>query len=204
MSKRSLASCLSDMAILVPARAGSKRIPGKNMRPVGGKPLLYWTLKPLHDLGFLNRTWVLTDYPEAARYANAMGARVMVRPARLADGPMESLVQWAVASPAVASFRHFLLLQPTSPLRDRTLIQLFLEHVIRQAPVACHSVYNGRDNGAFYYFTWDWFASTGLIRCPLAEPYHMLGDDSVDVDEYQDLIDADAILRSRNVSSTYH
>ncbi len=102
---------------LVPARAGSKAIPGKNLVPVGGRPLLAWTVEAALSSARLTRTVVSTDSPEIAAVARALGAEVLDRPAELAqDGtPMVDVVLHALRE--LGACDVLVLLQPTSPLR---------------------------------------------------------------------------------------
>ncbi len=102
-----------DVLGLIPARGGSKGIPRKNLAPVGGKPLLAWTVEAAQEAAELTRVVVSTDDDEIAA---AAGVEVLRRPAELAadDTPMLDVVRHAIAelSPDVV-----VLLQPTSPLR---------------------------------------------------------------------------------------
>lgn len=108
---------------LIPARGGSKGLPGKNIRSFLGKPLIARTIETAKDSGMAGRILVSTDDPEIARVSEACGAEVpFLRPAEIA----------ADASPVLAAALHaldwleehdgwkaewLLLLQPTSPLR---------------------------------------------------------------------------------------
>ncbi len=71
---------------VIPARGGSKRIPGKNIRPLGGRPLLAHTVEAALDSGLFARTVVSTDSPEIAELAVRAGAEVpFIRDESLAD-----------------------------------------------------------------------------------------------------------------------
>jgi CMP-N-acetylneuraminic acid synthetase len=98
---------------LIPARGGSKGIPRKNLAPVGGRPLLAWTVDAARAATELTRTVVSTDDDEIAA---AAAAEVLCRPAELAEDvtPMVAVVKHAVEelAPDVV-----VVLQPTSPLR---------------------------------------------------------------------------------------
>ena len=102
-----------DVLGLIPARGGSKGVPRKNLVPVGGKPLLAWTVEAALGATELTRVVVSTDDDEIA---SAAEVDVLRRPAELAadDTPMLDVVRHAVAElrPDVV-----VLLQPTSPLR---------------------------------------------------------------------------------------
>ena len=56
---------MSDKVIsLIPARGGSKGVPDKNIKPIAGKPLLYWCLKATMDCKEIDEIWVATDSPK--------------------------------------------------------------------------------------------------------------------------------------------
>ncbi len=71
---------------LVPLRGGSKSIPGKNIRPIAGKPLCAWTLEAACGASCIQEVWVSTDSEEIARTIRALGlpVQVLMRPAELA------------------------------------------------------------------------------------------------------------------------
>jgi CMP-N-acetylneuraminic acid synthetase len=114
---------------LIPARGGSKGLPGKNIRPFLGKPLIARSIDAARDSGVAGRIVVSTDDREIADVSLAHGAEVpFLRPEDIA----------ADASPVLAAALHavdwfiehenwqaswLLLLQPTSPLRTPGDIQ---------------------------------------------------------------------------------
>ena|SRR5438876_3911060 len=107
---------------LVPARGGSKGVPGKNVRPLAGHTLLEYTARAARESGVLDRVILSTDSLEIADAGRRAGLEVpFMRPAALAadDTPMMPVIQHALAETA----RHgwspdiVVLLQPTSPLR---------------------------------------------------------------------------------------
>ncbi len=69
---------------VIPARGGSKSIPGKNIRPLKGKPLLTWSIDVARGVAEIDRVIVSTDDPQIAAVAEANGAEVYARPAHLA------------------------------------------------------------------------------------------------------------------------
>lgn len=104
---------------IIPARAGSTRLPGKNVRPMAGKPMVAWTLEAALAARSLDRIVVSTDDPAVAAVAAKMGlAPPFMRPAGL-SGPDASVMD-AIAHALTAlgeDWDHVVLLQPTSPLR---------------------------------------------------------------------------------------
>ena len=106
-----------DILGLIPARGGSRGIPRKNLAPLGGKPLIAWTLEAAKGSRALTSIVVSTDTEEIAEAAAPFGARVVHRPAELAgdETPMREIVEHALAE--LGSDGVLVLLQPTSPLR---------------------------------------------------------------------------------------
>lgn len=108
---------------LVTARGGSKGLPGKNLRVLGGKPLVAWSIEAARDSGVLARVVMSTDDAGIADAARRAGADVpFVRPPALAGdtSPHIDVVLHAVDALEADGdiFSHVLLLQPTSPLRS--------------------------------------------------------------------------------------
>lgn len=111
---------------MIPARGGSKGVPRKNLRRVGGVSLVERAVRTgveVQDL--VHRTVVSTDAPEIARAARKAGGDVpFLRPSRLADdrAPMVPVARHALEFAEAedgAPVDWVLLLQPTSPLRTR-------------------------------------------------------------------------------------
>jgi CMP-N-acetylneuraminic acid synthetase len=102
---------------LIPARGGSKGIPLKNLAPLGGRPLLAYTIEAALGSSRLGRTVVSTDSEEIAELAARLGAEVLRRPAELAsdETPMREVVLHALGE--LDECDVLVLLQPTSPLR---------------------------------------------------------------------------------------
>lgn len=111
-----------DLVGLIPARGGSKRLPGKNLRLLGGKPLIGWTIETAQAIGDLTRVIVSSDDPEILRVAADYGAETVQRPDDLATDSASSarvalhLLDRLAAEGA--SPDGLILLQPTSPFRS--------------------------------------------------------------------------------------
>lgn len=130
---------------LIPARGGSKRLPGKNIKPLGGQPLIAWTIRAAFDSGVCSAVRVSTDDEAIATVARAYGADVpSLRPAELATDTAGS-VDVALHALETYEAEHgqvdgLLLLQPTSPFRTAQTIRrgvaLFAETGGRQAVVS--------------------------------------------------------------------
>ncbi len=126
---------------VIPARGGSKGLPGKNIRLLAGKPLLAWTIEAARASGVIDEIVVSTDSPEIAAVATACGcAPPFWRPEELAGdtSPTMAALWHALDWYAQQQDRRFdlvLLLQPTSPLRQAADILAALE-LLRQAGVS--------------------------------------------------------------------
>lgn len=109
---------------LVPARGGSKGLPGKNIRPLGGKPLIAWTLEAAQGSGYVDSTVVTTDSEEIASVARAWKGEVpFLRPPEYASdtSPTSAAVVHALDWLEKERGRRYdilVLLQPTSPFRN--------------------------------------------------------------------------------------
>lgn len=109
---------------VIPARGGSKRLPGKNIRLLGGKPLIRWTIDAALESDVFDRVCVSTDSEEIAGVARQCGAEVpFLRPAELASDISTTASALAhfietFERMEACSFSHVCLLQPTSPLRS--------------------------------------------------------------------------------------
>src|SRR5919202_3281699 len=102
---------------LIPARGGSKGIPGKNLAPLCGRPLVAWTIGAACAARSLDRVVVSTDSEEIAATARELGADVLERPAELARDEVSMLDVLLHALEELGRPEILVLLQPTSPLR---------------------------------------------------------------------------------------
>jgi len=107
---------------IVPARGGSKGVPGKNLRPLAGQSLLAYTAAAARQSGVIERIVLSTDSDGIAAEGRRVGLEVpFLRPAALAadDTPMLPVLQHAIEALDAAGWTPDLvaLLQPTSPLR---------------------------------------------------------------------------------------
>jgi CMP-N,N'-diacetyllegionaminic acid synthase len=103
---------------VITARGGSKGVPRKNVRPLGGLPLIAWTVHAALEASCVARVVVSTDDAEIAEAARDAGAEVpFMRPAALASDTATSVDVMLHALDAVPGFDRAVLLQPTSPFR---------------------------------------------------------------------------------------
>lgn len=109
---------------IIPARAGSKGVPGKNIRPLGGHPLIAWAVAAARLCPAIQRVIVSTDSPRIADIARAAGAEVpFLRPAEWATDTATDLevmthaLQW-LGSREGGVPELVVHLRPTTPLRE--------------------------------------------------------------------------------------
>lgn len=113
----------SSVLAIIPARGGSKGLPGKNIKDLCDKPLIAWSIASSKNCGHIDRTVVSTDDNRIADIAKKYGAEVpFMRPVELATDTASTIdamfhaIDWLVK---YENYRptYILLLQPTSPLR---------------------------------------------------------------------------------------
>lgn len=117
---------------LVPARSGSKGLPGKNIRLLQGKPLLSWPIEAAKSSRYIDRVVISTDSPEFAKLAEDAGADApFLRPQELSADTTPSIEFIVHAlNTLMASgdeYDYLVLLEPTSPLTEATDIDAALE-----------------------------------------------------------------------------
>lgn len=224
---------------VIPARAGSKRLPGKNIATCAGKPLIGWTCDAAANARCLNRVITSTDSSEIAEVSERFGVPApFLRPAALSDDSASSL---AVAQHALdwmreqrrEQFDAVVFLQPTSPLRRSSHIDgacALFERTAASAVVSVCAVpvrlrpekmMIELDNGAIERLESDapagsnrlWFRDGPSILITRAETldagelygndvrgYEMPWNTFVDIDDEQDLCEADSRLRNESVA----
>lgn len=151
-----------NLLAIIPARAGSKRLPNKNILPLKGRPLIQWTIQAALDSGCVDTVVVSTDSKKIADVARHCGASVpFIRPEHLSNDESKSIdVVLHVIDELKSkgrSFDYVMLLQPTSPLRTG-------RH-IREAVSLLHS----KD------------AIAVVSVCPISHPVEWVGEISSDL-----------------------
>jgi CMP-N,N'-diacetyllegionaminic acid synthase len=127
---------------LIPARGGSKGVPGKNIRITGGKPLIAWSVLAAKASRYVDRVILSSDDPAIAAAAGQFGCEVpFMRPAELATDEADSMGVIRHALQALPErYDYLLLLQPTSPLRTSGDIDAALEQYLQSGAQTCVSV----------------------------------------------------------------
>ncbi len=133
---------------LIPARGGSKGLPGKNILPLDGKPLIAWSIEQALQSNMCDKIVVSTDDEEIAKTARQYGAEVpFLRLRELAADHAKGIdvvlhaMDWHTKQGEL--FDLLLLLQPTSPLRDavdiRKAAELFTQKNAEAVVSVCES-----------------------------------------------------------------
>ena len=123
-------SCIA----IIPARAGSKGLPGKNTALVNGKSLVQLAIESALSIPAITRVVVTSDDLSVQKTARDLGAEVVIRPAELAqdNSSIESAILHALAELEIAptSTDVLTVIQPTSPLRDTQLLSTSISNFV--------------------------------------------------------------------------
>ena len=124
-------SCIA----IIPARAGSKGLPGKNTALVEGKSLVQLAIESALSIPEITRVVVTSDDISVQKIANKLGAEVVIRPAELAqdNSPIELAILHALVALKLdpTSTDVLTVIQPTSPLRDKQLLATSISNFIK-------------------------------------------------------------------------
>ena len=107
---------------IIPARGGSKGLPGKNIKLLNNKPIIAWSIESALKSKKIDRVIVSTDSVDIKNMALKYGAEVIDRPAHLStdEATTISVLEHIIEEVPIAD--SIVVLQPTSPLRDDSLI----------------------------------------------------------------------------------
>lgn len=122
---------------IIPARGGSKGLPGKNIKELCGKPLIAWSIEAGLKSKYLDEVMVTTDYQNIADVSKQYGASVpFLRPDELASDTATSFdaIKHTIEyykNELNKEFDYIVLLEPTSPLREGSDIDNMIEKIIQ-------------------------------------------------------------------------
>lgn len=154
------------MLILIPAKAASTRLKNKNMRLLGGKPLIRWAIDAAQASELPAEIIVSTEDDQISEYVNSCGVEVLIRPVKLAVDPA-GVVDVALHALDVLKqqgriFNTLVILLPTCPFRTAEHIQSAIK------------LFNEK-NGCFLMSVSEYmhtpFAAMGINQDGLLNPY---------------------------------
>lgn len=133
---------------VIPARGGSKRLPKKNIKMLGNRPLIAWTIERAKKSQLLDRIVLSSDDQEIINVAKRYGCEVpFVRPSYLAsdEATSEDMLEHAIRSLG-ENYDYVVLLQPTSPFRSTEDIDNSVRLCIDSQAPSVQSLTNVTDN----------------------------------------------------------
>lgn len=142
----------SSVLAVIPARGGSKRVPRKNLRDVGGQPLLHWTIAAARQSRYIDRLILSSEDEEIQQAARSLGCEVpFSRPAELAADTTPGIDPVLHALEQLSGYEWVVLLQPTSPLRITSDIDRCVELCVERSAPACVSMMPVEKSPDWYY-----------------------------------------------------
>ena len=118
---------LKTFLAIIPARGGSKRLPRKNILDLCGKPLIVWSIEAGLKSKYLNKVVVTSDDEEILQISQNFGATVIKRPDELASDTATTFDAIEHSIKSLEKYDYVVLLQPTSPLRNKKHIDEAIE-----------------------------------------------------------------------------
>lgn len=156
---------------LICARGGSKGVPGKNIRMLGGHPLIAWAIKTALEVEKIDRVIVSTDSEDIAEIAKRYGAEVpFLRPVELAQ---DTSPEWAVWQHAIRflhtgqnEFSGLVVVPTTAPLRNGSDIEKCLNKFENTDADIVITVSESHRNPYFNMVKKDVLGNVGLVIPP--------------------------------------
>ena len=170
---------MSKVVALIPARGGSKGIPGKNIASLAGKPLLVHSIEYSLSCPAVHRTIVSTDDPEIAEVALSYGAEVpFLRPAKFAQDDTTDL---PVFLHAIEWFKEnenyipdlWVQLRPTTPLRPPGLIERAIKMLAENPEADCVRTVQETPNTPYKMWKWEEKYLQPFVQLDGKESYNM-------------------------------
>ena len=130
----------------IPVRGGSKSIPLKNIKPLAGKPLVYWTAKAANDSNCRDEVVIATDSPEIIKTVtdfNLSKLRIYKRKAENAQdtSSTESVMLEYIEAAKLSADTNFFLIQATSPLlKSANIDEMYEKYISENADSAMSGV----------------------------------------------------------------
>jgi CMP-N-acetylneuraminic acid synthetase len=161
-----------EIVALICARGGSKGLPGKNIRPLAGRPLIAWAISHARAVPRIGRIIVSTDSEQIAAVAREAGAEVpFLRPAELARDDSSEWLAWRHAlnylKESSGAYPDTLIAVPaTAPLRTPTDLETCLDDFAKGGADIVFTVTDARRNPYFSMVKRDADGTVGLVIPP--------------------------------------
>lgn len=218
---------MNKICAIIPARAGSKGIPNKNIRIIGGHPLIYYSILNALRSDYITDVIVSTDSPDVGIIANQMGAKVKWRDAKLCEDSvtLDSVVADAIPE---GDWDYVITMQPTSPTLKTETLDSAIEYAVSNDIDTVISVINSphlawtEENGKKIpnykerlnrQFLPPYYVETGafvISKFSVVTPETRIGknvdvfelseDESYDIDNFEDMRNAAAILERKSIA----
>ena len=157
-----------EVLAIIPARAGSKGIPNKNIKPLAGKPLVFYSIEAALNSKYVTRTVVSTESSEIKKIAQSFGAEVIDRPKELAQDETKTAPVMLQVLAELETQNYVpdvvVLLQATCPLRDSKELDEAFELFFNNQKNGCDSVFAGKMLGTTHS-KWRQDPDTGEYEC---------------------------------------
>ena len=190
-----------DVLGIILARAGSRRLPGKNTLSFCGKPLISWTIEAAIN-SKLSGVILSSDCPKCLELSKTYQIQSHRRPATLAlDDTTSADVILELMRGYSRPYEYIMLLQPTSPLRDSRDINGMLKcyralrEIAGEMTMCSANAVTKKLNGAMYLAPWEKFILDQGFK--IDYEYWMPGQKSVDIDTIEDFEKAEKIMRGQ-------
>ncbi len=133
---------------IIPARAGSKGVPNKNIREISGKPLIGYTIEEAIKSKKISKIVVSSDSEKIIKLSKKYGVETIQRPKKYStdSAPMISVISHVINKKNYSEFDHIILLQPTCPLRTCKDIDLAIGKYGKNKVDSLISVYKVEDS----------------------------------------------------------
>ena len=174
---------------IVPARLGSKRLKMKNLREFNGKPLFLWSMISAKKSKYIDRIYLSTDSKRINAIAFKNGFKIYnLRSKKLSTDKTSSSELILNIFSRIKENLIFILLQPTSPLRQSTDIDYAIKRIVQKNKKSLVSVNakNNRNNGAIYIQNISFFKKNKKFRYKNSMIYKMPAKKSIDIDTKKD------------------
>lgn len=125
---------IPELVAIIPARGGSKGVPRKNIRPLGGAPLIYYSIRAAKECAGIDRVIVSTEDEEIASIARKCGAEVpFLRPGEFSgdNSNIQAAIDYTVSKLWSGGIvvGGYLALYPTHPFRNRSMMETIVSKI---------------------------------------------------------------------------